>query len=251
MALSGPALSIIQYVGTRSFRSIHTERYFWLKKKDTWQFQRGRHGNEACNWRYQEIPLSLYPSLPLPTTHPNFSLLSLLSFLSISLLWLCSPYSPLFPPLSLLFPFFASPPPPLLLPSSFIFSSRSELPGTWPLKSWKEPSISRESPFCALTSTPWHSLSGRCPQELKLMEVSHVTSYKFRPSWSGAQTSPSLVPRPHPAFCLGSGGMSYCNQTPFSLREGGVWAWDYVVLHSRTKYRSWECLVDHPMNASL
>ena len=54
-----------------------------------------------------------------------------------------------------------------------------------------------------------------------------MTSYKFKPSWSGAQTSPSLVPRPHPAFCLGSGGMSYCNQTPFSLREGGVWARQY------------------------
>ena len=26
---------------------------------------------------------------------------------------------------------------------------------------------------------------------------------------------------------LGSGGMSYCNQTPFPLREGGVWTQNY------------------------
>ena len=27
---------------------------------------------------------------------------------------------------------------------------------------------------------------------------------------------------------LGSGGMSYCNQTPFPLHEGEVWARDYL-----------------------
>ena len=29
------------------------------------------------------------------------------------------------------------------------------------------------------------------------------------------------------AYVTGSGGMSYCNQT-LLLREGGVWAWDYI-----------------------
>ena len=58
-------------------------------------------------------------SLSTPPYHPPTPL-SLLSFLSISLLWLGSPYSPLLlplPPLSLssFFPFLASPPPPLLL----------------------------------------------------------------------------------------------------------------------------------------
>ena len=34
MAPSGPALSIVQYVGNKGlFRSIDTERYFWFKKK--------------------------------------------------------------------------------------------------------------------------------------------------------------------------------------------------------------------------
>jgi len=27
---------------------------------------------------------------------------------------------------------------------------------------------------------------------------------------------------------LGSGGMLYCNQIPFPLREGGLWARDYI-----------------------
>ena len=73
-----------------------------------------------------EVPGNPSLSLPLPTTHPHFSLLSLLSFLSIPLLWFCSPYSPLFPPLPSLSLLFlplsrlpsSSPPPPLLLPSS-------------------------------------------------------------------------------------------------------------------------------------
>ena len=29
---------------------------------------------------------------------------------------------------------------------------------------------------------------------------------------------------------LGSGGMLYCNQTPFPLREGGVWAREYEMI---------------------